>query len=217
MSQLEALKNYFLLGRGDFYQALLDEAAPLFGAAPKPNTAEADIALTYQQAALKSTAELDPLFGSTSLRWASGADAEALALPAWHPAAAGPVRVCFPPALDAWDGLFLESSVEWPLQLLFPPDVLAKYCGVWQYLFRLKRVQLELDAAWAALQTLQRRSAGGSELAAAVVGAGAGAGAPPRLPGALRVSLWQQRQRMAHFIGNLQMYIQVRGLAACWE
>ncbi len=69
---------------------------------------------------------------------------------------------------------------------------------VWQYLFRLRRVQLALEGAWATLQALQHP-------AATVGGA-------PRLSQALRSQLWQLRHRMAHTIHNLQMYAQVGGL-----
>jgi len=30
-------------------------------------------------------------------------------------------------ALDGWDSIALEYSVDWPLQLFFTPDVLSKY------------------------------------------------------------------------------------------
>lgn len=29
-------------------------------------------------------------------------------------------------SLDGWDGIALEYSVDWPLQLFFTPDVLSK-------------------------------------------------------------------------------------------
>lgn len=103
---------------------LMPQAKALLTAEPKPNTAEADIALAFQQSALKSTAETDPLFGALALRWmpadrAAQSEAEG-GPPVWHPARCTSVSV---PRGDAWDGLFLECAVEWPLQLLFPPEV----------------------------------------------------------------------------------------------
>lgn len=104
------------------------QAQPLLSGEPKPNTAEADIALAFQQSALKSTAETDPLFAAMTLRWmpanqAPLTEAEGGA-PVWHPARCPTVAV---PRCDSWDGLFLECAVEWPLQLLFPPE--ASLCG----------------------------------------------------------------------------------------
>lgn len=106
------------------------QAHPLLASEPKPNTAEADIALAFQQSALKSTAETDALFGAMTLRWmppdqAALPEAEGGA-PVWHPARCITISV---PRCDAWDGLFIECAVEWPLQLLFPPEVGAACRG----------------------------------------------------------------------------------------
>lgn len=74
---------------------------------------------------------------------------------------------------------------------------------MWQYLFRLKRVQRALQSCWAALCVLRRREA-------------AAVGGPPPLPRALRLGLWQQRQRMAHLVDSLGMYLQVDVIDACF-
>lgn len=106
------------------------QARALLAGEPKPNTAEADIALAFQQSALKSTAETDPLFAALALRWvpadrAAQPEAEG-GPPVWHPARCASITV---PRGDAWDGLFLECTVEWPLQLLFPPEVRHLRCS----------------------------------------------------------------------------------------
>lgn len=99
------------------------QAQALLAGEPKPNTAEADIALAFQQSALKSTAETDALFGAVALRWLPADRGEDEGgPPVWHPSRCAAVSV---PRYDAWDGLFLECAVEWPLQLLFPPEVSA--------------------------------------------------------------------------------------------
>ena len=67
-----------------------------------------------------------------------------------------------------------------------------RYSRLFQYLFRLKRMQLELETTWAAL--------GGHRAKAEEGGTSRGTAAPP---------LWQVRGHMAHFINNLQLYIQV--------
>ena len=72
-----------------------------------------------------------------------------------------------------------------------------RYGRMFQYLFRMKRMQVELERAWVAMGS-QR----GSSLAASWDGS---AGLAP---------LWQVRSHMAHFINNLQLYIQVQAVAA---
>jgi gamma-tubulin complex component 4 len=78
---------------------------------------------------------------------------------------------------------------------------------VFQYLVRLKRVQLELERAWATAMQRDKRDAA------------AQLRAPPRLPpGAqqaaadrqrARRSMWRVRQHMSYLVTNLQFYIQV--------
>lgn len=115
------------------------QAQPLLQAPPKFSTAESDVALLFQQASLKTTAEADPFFSHWHLRWGvqeaaaapaasgdlgdaseGGSSGGAFSALSWHPSNTANVTV---PALDGWDGLFLESTVDWPLQLLFPPEV----------------------------------------------------------------------------------------------
>ena len=63
---------------------------------------------------------------------------------------------------------------------------MAKYNALFQHLLRLKRVNAELDAAWASL----RRQAGAESLQS-------------------RQPVWDVRLHMAHFLLNLQVYMQV--------
>ena len=65
-------------------------------------------------------------------------------------------------------------------------QVMAKYNALFQHLLRLKRVNGELDMAWASL----RRQAGAESLQS-------------------RQPLWEVRLHMAHLLLNLQVYMQV--------
>ena len=69
-------------------------------------------------------------------------------------------------------------------------QVMAKYHVVFQYLLRLKRIQVDLEGSWAVM----RRQAGRSR----------------DLPlHTRRLPLWHLRHHMAHIITNLQIYVQV--------
>ena len=82
--------------------------------------------------------------------------------PVWHPARCTSVAV---PRCDAWDGLFLECAVEWPLQLLFPPEV-----GVWRL----------LPASWPGSQPACRMCASGPTVACPLPGMACSAQSCPR-------------------------------------
>ncbi|KAK9841793.1 hypothetical protein WJX81_003640 [Elliptochloris bilobata] len=181
---LAALRAYFLLGRGDLFQAFLLEAQPLLALPPRPGSATADASAAFQAAAAASDAASDRYFANVRLRFttdsaASDAPAHALHLPSY----------------DAWDGLCLEYHLAWPLHLLLTPAVMCQYAALFRFLLRLKRASAELDTAWAALRGCAR-------------------GPDPRSPGRSpdhggRRALWHLRHRMAHLIGNLLVYMQV--------
>ena len=180
---LQALKDYYLLARGDFFHALLLETGELFATDPKPATAAVDLEAAVGRAALKSNAEGDCFFPLVS--------------PRVRPLDAGeaPVRThqghkIHLPAYDAWDGVGLEYAADWPLGLLLTPEVLGQYNSLFQHLFRLRRVQHDLDAAWAALRTQAKQGSG----------AGAGSGL---------AAAWRLRHDMSHLVNNLLIYIQV--------
>ncbi|XP_048442772.1 gamma-tubulin complex component 4 homolog isoform X2 [Pyrus x bretschneideri] len=110
-------------------------------------------------------------------------------------------------SLDCWDGIALEYSVDWPLQLFFTPEVLSK---VFQYLLRLNRTQMELEKSWASVMqqdhtdfakhqndyekcsVFQRRRQRSRPM-------------------------WHIREHMAFLIRNLQFYIQVDMIESQWN
>lgn len=197
--QLAALQAYFLLGRGDLYQQLLQDAAELLKTAPAPETANGDWEQAFSQAAINSAAESDPFFSTFKLRWFDAA-APAETMPAWHPARNPSLYV---PAYDEWDGLCLECTAQWPMHLLLPVDILQKYCAVWQLIFRLRRAQMDLEKAWAALVVLDRPAQRVGRRSSST------GGATTRLPRSLLTQLGQLRQRMSHFATNLAVYLRV--------
>ncbi len=66
---LEALKDYFLLARGDFWDCFLVDAQRLLALPPNQVTADVDIRQPFQAAGSKTSAAGDPLFANFSARW----------------------------------------------------------------------------------------------------------------------------------------------------
>ena len=152
---LEALRAYHLLGRGDFFQSFFEECGAVLAVPPRVNTAEADVAGPFAQAALKSSADGDPLAPNFRLAFNSGGGEDDGASPSGRRPRGPNVRV---PSYDGWDGLELEYAVPWPLGLLLTKDAMRRYNHMFQYLFRLRRATLALDDAWF---SLRRKSGSG--------------------------------------------------------
>jgi len=171
LDHLGALRAYFLLGRGDFFQTFFEEAAGLLRAPPRSSTAEADMAAPFAQAALKSSAVNDPLASRFRLRFnpaeRGGGDDDVGASAHFQPRRAAAAAAATTtsgggatarvPSFDGWDGLELDYAVPWPLGLILTKNTIARYNKLFQYLLRLKRAQLALDDAWCRL----RRKGGG--------------------------------------------------------
>ncbi|RZC22975.1 Gamma-tubulin complex component 4-like isoform D [Glycine soja] len=131
---LKALKDYFLLAKGDFFQCFLEESRQLMRLPPRQSTAEADLMVPFQLAALKTIGEEDKYFSKVSLRMPSfgiTVKPSLLDLPKPTSSVDGSSGASLSNALsemsvDGWDGIALEYSVDWPLHLFFTQEVLSK-------------------------------------------------------------------------------------------
>mmetsp|Transcript_42394 Transcript_42394/g.68756 ORF Transcript_42394/g.68756 Transcript_42394/m.68756 type:complete len:660 (+) Transcript_42394:3-1982(+) len=173
-AHLKALKDYFLLARGEFYQVFIEELTQLVTKLDMASPVEFDIRVLFQQASLKSTAEDDDYFKRFNVRLQTAASQ----------ARSGSKT----PAMDLWRGLYLEYRVDWPLHIMLHPTVFEKYNTLFRFLFSVKRVQMELQKAWA--PQMQSK----------------------HLPASQRSKLfaiWRLRSQMAFVIDNLQYYMQV--------
>ncbi|MBA0853836.1 hypothetical protein Goshw_022593, partial [Gossypium schwendimanii] len=123
---LKALKDYFLLAKGDFFQCFLEESLQLMRLPPHQSTAEIDIIVPFQMAAIKTISQEDKYFSRVSLRMPSfgiTVKSSQVDLSKTKANAGGSSET----SLDGWDGIALEYSVDWPLQLFFTKEVLSKY------------------------------------------------------------------------------------------
>lgn len=47
-----------------------------------------------------------------------------------------------------WSNVTVKYDIPWPLQLLFTPGVLTSYNKIFQFLLRLKKIQVKLVNCW---------------------------------------------------------------------
>ncbi|KAG6513454.1 hypothetical protein ZIOFF_023784 [Zingiber officinale] len=129
---LKALKDYFLLAKGDFFQCFLEESRQLMRLPPRQSTAEADLMVPFQLAALKTVGDEDKYFSRVSLRMpsfginvsTSQVDLKTKSVAMTIPSQG---KTSSESSVDGWDGMALEYSVDWPLQLFFTQEVISKY------------------------------------------------------------------------------------------
>ncbi|KAL1558386.1 Gamma-tubulin complex component 4 [Salvia divinorum] len=212
---LKALKDYFLLAKGDFFQSFLEESRVLMRLPPRQSTAEADLMVPFQLAALKTIAEEDKYFSRVSLR-VPGITLKSShiefpkAKPYFDGDSGTPSDASAEMSIDGWDGIALEYSVDWPLQLFFTQEVLSKYLRIFQYLLRLKRTQMELEKSWASAMhqdhcDFAKHHAGGKTNSIS-----------QQKRQRFR-PMWRVREHMAFLIRNLQFYIQVDVIESQWN
>ncbi|KAK2965172.1 hypothetical protein RJ640_019927 [Escallonia rubra] len=214
---LKALKDYFLLAKGDFFQSFLEESRQLMRLPPRQSTAEADLMVPFQLAAIKTIGDEDKYFSRVSLRMTSFGiplKSSQVDFPMVKAYVGGDPSVLSDTpsdmSLDGWDGIALEYFVDWPLQLFFTQEVLSRYCRIFQYLLRLKRTQMELEKSWASVM-----HQGHSDFAKR---------RNDRMDYSVSQQrrqrfrpMWRVREHMAFLIRNLQFYIQVDVIESQWN
>ncbi|XP_033101259.1 gamma-tubulin complex component 4-like isoform X2 [Anneissia japonica] len=136
LGQLNTLKDFFLLGRGELFLAFIDHSQHLLRVPPTPTT-EHDVNVAFQQAAHKVLME-DEALSMFKLTIATK--------PQSKTAGKKPENVG---QTSGWSSLGMAFSVQWPLHILFTQSVLDKYNTMFKFLLNVKRVQLELQQCWA--------------------------------------------------------------------
>ncbi|KAL3827817.1 hypothetical protein ACJIZ3_016619 [Penstemon smallii] len=203
---LKALKDYFLLAKGDFFQSFLEESRQLMRLPPRHSTAEADLMVPFQLAALKTISEEDKYFSRVSLRMPGiTVKSSQLELPKTKAYSDGDMIVQSDTSLetpiDGWDGISLDYSVDWPLHLFFTQDVLSKYLKIFQYLLQLKRTQMELEKSWAS--AMHQDHSDFAKRHSDRMNSSVSQQRRQRFR-----PMWRVREHMAFLIRNLQFYIQ---------
>ncbi|CAL5425982.1 unnamed protein product [Camellia sinensis] len=213
---LKALKDYFLLAKGDFFQSFLEESRQLMRLPPRQSTAESDLMVPFQLAAIKTISDEDKYFPRVSLRMPAfgiSVKSSQVDLPkakAYSEGDSSTLSDTAEMSLDGWDGIALEYSVDWPLQLFFTQEVLSKYRRIFQYLLRLKRTQMELEKSWASVMHQDHTDFAKHR--------------NDRMNCSISQQrrqrfrpMWRVREHMAFLIRNLQFYIQVDVIESQWN
>uniref|UniRef100_A0A8V5H442 Gamma-tubulin complex component n=1 Tax=Melopsittacus undulatus TaxID=13146 RepID=A0A8V5H442_MELUD len=183
LGQLKIIKDFYLLGRGELFQAFIDTAQHMLKTPPTAVT-EHDVNVAFQQSAHKVLLDDDNLLPLLHLT----IEYHGKEHKDTSQTREGPSRELSPREAppSGWAALGLSYKVQWPLHILFTPAVLEKYNVVFKYLLSVRRVQAELQHCWA-LQ-MQRKHLKSNRTDAIK---------------------WRLRDHMAFLVDNLQYYLQV--------
>ncbi|XP_072409004.1 gamma-tubulin complex component 4 isoform X1 [Chiloscyllium punctatum] len=182
LGQLKIIKDFYLLGRGELFQAFIDSAQHLLKTPPTAVT-EHDVNVAFQKSAHKVLLDDDNLLPLLHLTVEyHGKDPKDTAQSRDNSLRESSPREA--PA-SGWSALGLSYKVQWPLHILFTPAVLEKYNIVFKYLLSVRRVQAELQHCWAVQMQRKHLTSNKSD-----------------------ATKWRLRNHMAFLVDNLQYYLQ---------
>eukprot|EP01018_Ginkgo_biloba_P005129 Gb_19455 [translate_table: standard] len=179
-----AIKRYLLLGQGDFIQYLMDIVGPDLSQ-PANTISSFKLAGLLESAIRSSNAQYD------------------------DPDILDRLRVKMMPHNSGdrgWDVFSLEYNARDPLNTIFTESVMARYLKIFNFLWKLKRVEHALSATW---QTMK------PNCAIARLFATRDGGGKLQLVAVLR-RCQTLRNEMNHFVTNLQYYIMFEVLEYSW-
>ncbi|XP_063170601.1 gamma-tubulin complex component 4 isoform X3 [Candoia aspera] len=182
IGQLKVIKDFYLLGRGELFQAFIDTAQHMLKTPPSAVT-EHDVNVAFQQSAHKVLLDDDNLlpFLHLTIHYYGKEHRDP------SQTRETPSRELSPheSPTSGWAALGLSYKVQWPLHILFTPAILEKYNVVFKYLLSVRRVQAELQHCWA----LQMQCKG----------------LESKRTDAIK---WRLRHHMTFLVDNLQYYLQ---------
>ncbi|XP_032088653.1 gamma-tubulin complex component 4 isoform X4 [Thamnophis elegans] len=183
IGQLKVIKDFYLLGRGELFQAFIDTAQHMLKTPPSAVT-EHDVNVAFQQSAHKVLLDDDNLlpFLHLTIHYHGKEPRD----PSQNREISSRELSPHESPTSGWAALGLSYQVQWPLHILFTPAVLEKYNVVFKYLLSVRRVQAELQHCWA----LQMRCKC----------------LESRRTDAIK---WRLRHHMTFLVDNLQYYLQV--------
>jgi len=183
-----AIKRYLLLGQGDFIQYLMDTLGPdLSKPANQLVNYRHNLTSVLESAIRASNAQFDDADLSRRLGVRIGQHL---------------------PGDEGWDVFSLEYRVDSPINMILRKEVMESYLRIFNFLWRLKRVEYSLTSTWRRHMTTSRMTASrplnrdGLELTD------------------LRKDLHKGhllRNEMIHFVYNLQYYMMFEVAETSWQ
>jgi gamma-tubulin complex component 3 len=227
VQHLFAVKQFLLLGQGDFYCALLDGIHSAHETAARLQhtsvlyrhslSAIVDSALRSTNAVVsfsphildRLSVQLPDRYESVDRRWASpmiGRNQRNRNEPTDEASSNGQ-------GLTVWDIFMLDYSVPDPLAAIVHERAMEIYRSMFVFLFRLNRVEYLLDATWRQSSVLQRslhanaqylqiQASTNPDYAQAII---------------LLRQVAMTRQSMVHFVVNVRSYLMSEVLEECWK
>ncbi|GAA6017566.1 hypothetical protein JCM11491_005285 [Sporobolomyces phaffii] len=139
MDHLRALKDYLMLGKGDFCEILMEQLGPSLG---RPaNTLYRHNLTSTLETAIRGSLPPSSLASPHSLSILRRLDAR---ISDFHQGEVG------------WDVFLLEYKVDPPLSTVLDPASLESYREMFRHLWGIKRVEYVLNEAWRTLMTSSR-------------------------------------------------------------
>ncbi|TMW82708.1 hypothetical protein EJD97_005251 [Solanum chilense] len=180
-----AIKRYLLLGQGDFVQYLMDIVGPELSE-PANTISSFKLATLLESAITSSNAQYD------------GCDIRARLRVKMMPHKTGD---------RGWDVFSLEYDAGVPLNTIFTESVMTRYIRVFNFLWKLRRVEHALTGTWKTMKPNCITSHFFSKLPQAVK-------SQLILTSRKCQVLWDE---MNHFVSNLQYYIMFEVLEVSWS
>ncbi|KAJ0981208.1 hypothetical protein J5N97_009463 [Dioscorea zingiberensis] len=179
-----AIKRYLLLGQGDFVQYLMDIVGPELSE-PANTISSFQLAGLLETAIRASNAQYDDrdILDRLKVKMMEHGDGD-----------------------RGWDVFSLEYDAMVPLDTLFTASVMKKYLRIFNYLWKLKRVEHALIRVWKTMKP---------NCIASCIFAKEGMGVKVQFVSVLRRCqvLWNE---MNHFVTNFQYYIMFEVLEVSW-
>ncbi|KAA1086261.1 Microtubule-nucleating Tub4p (gamma-tubulin) complex component [Puccinia graminis f. sp. tritici] len=123
LDHFKAVKDYLLLGRGDFISLLIETLGPSLN---KPaNTLYRHNLTATLESAIRATSDERLLLNRLDVRMLE-----------------------FSPAESGWDVFMLEYKTEKPLDVVLSASAMEKYMRMFRLLWKMKRLEYSLDRAW---------------------------------------------------------------------